>query len=161
MNARELVEQDALSQERVALQLINRIAKLERDRADALAAVALANHIDGELNQHIEALRDQAKQYLALEGLDSLRDGETGVEVVLQQRKGTPTYNVPRLLGLAGGAEALLGAGQQLGMVRIDHKALERARAAAPAAWLDLIASVQEPGQGTTALMFRERGRWA
>lgn len=159
MNAEELVEQDVLSQERAMLQTIGRIAQLEMARKQALDAVASANGI-GDTDEHIKALREQIRQWMALNDRTELVDGETGIEVTLRTSYDAPTYDVRTLVQSPEGRAALLEAAEQVGMVQIVHKSVEAAEKTG-ASFIERLAMCRMPGGvRSMSLVFRNRGKW-
>lgn len=159
MNAQELVAEDMLSQERGMLQNINRIAQLEMARKQALDAVASANGI-GDVDEHIKALREQIRQWMALNDRTELVDGETGIEVALRVSHEQPTYDVRTLVQSPEGKAALLEAAEQVGMVQIAHHSVEAAEKTG-ASFIERLVKCRMPsGVRSTSLVFRNRGKW-
>ncbi len=139
----EAMEQDKITAERHALDLVNAIAVLH----------AQLKPLEDTKKRAV----DQLKQWMALEGLGELRDGEHGLVARLQDRKGTPVYDLVRLVK-DDKIEALIDAAAA-GMARIDHAMLARFRKDAGASWADTLAHYEMPGTGSTALIVEKEER--
>lgn len=134
-----------------ALTLADDQATEQRQMLDLVATVATLGDEISRLDKMREAAMAQLRQYLDLNGLDSLRDGERGITARLQDRKGTPVYDLVSLAKDTDGYALIEAA--SAGMARIDHVSLSRFRKDAGAGWADLIAKYELPGTGTTALL--------
>lgn len=131
------VQQDALSAERYALEL--------------LSELALINETLAPVEKRKKEVTESLKQYMALQGMDSLRDGEHGLTARFQDRKGTPVYDLVSLARDTDGLALIRAA--EAGMARIDHPMLTRFRKDAGASWADVIHKYEMPGTGTSALV--------
>lgn len=133
--------------------------EIEAQDARATASMLDLAYSIAELNEALKPLEDakkkyveQLKQAMLLSDLTELHDAERGITARIQDRKGTPTYDLVRLVDSPDGCEALVAAAGA-GMVRIDNTMLTRFRKDAGAAWADAIERVSMPGTGTQALV--------
>lgn len=133
--------------------------EIEAQDARTTASMLDLAHTIAELNEALKPLEDakkkaveQLKQAMLLSDLNELHDAERGITARIQERKGTPTYDLVRLVESTEGCEALVSAAGA-GMVRIDNTMLSRFRKDAGASWADAIARVEMPGTGTQALV--------
>ena len=133
---------DAMEQDKMAT---------ERQMLGYVAELALINETLSPLTRRKADLTERVKQWMALEGLGELRDGEHGLVARLQDRKGTPVYDLVRLAHDTDGYSLIEAA--IAGMARIDHESLSRFRRDAGASWADVVAKYEMPGRGTTALI--------
>ena len=140
------------------------IRSMEAERAEAQSHaldLALTVLTLAEQMKPLEAARkraqDELKQWLALNG-ESLVDGERGIIARLQERKGTPTYDMIRAVESVEGCEALVAAATA-GMVRIDHVMLARFRKDAGAGWADLLARFEMASTGSVALIVERKDK--
>ena len=127
---------------------------LSRTKTWVSGEVLTASDLNAEFNSILNnatTLISPLTANLDLNGLDSLRDGERGITARLQDRKGTPVYDLVSLAKDTDGYALIEAA--SAGMARIDHVSLSRFRKDAGAGWADLIAKYELPGTGTTALL--------
>lgn len=123
-------------------------------RRAAIDLVALIAGLNSELRPLEDAKKkavEQLKQYLTLNGLDSLADDERGIVARLQDRKGSPTFDLVTLAKETDGYALIEAA--MAGMARIDATMLARFRKDAGAGWADVVAKYEMPSTGTTALI--------
>jgi len=136
--------------------------EIEAQDASAQAHLADLAYSIATINEALKPLEDQKRRYvdelkqlMALSDLTEVVDAERGIVARIQDRKGQPTYDLPRLVESPNGCDALVSAAMA-GMVRIDAVMLGRFRKDSGAAWADLIESKAMPGQGTQALTVGE-----
>lgn len=127
----------------------------QRQMLDLVAAVATLGDEIARLEKMREQAKAQLRQYLELNGLDSLRDGELGVTVRLQERKGADTFD---LVSAAETHPDAVIAAAKAGMARLDAVMFTRFRKDAGASWADRIDGYRMPGTGSTAMVV-ERDR--
>ncbi len=126
------------------------MAESRRAALEALNELALINEALSPLEARKRVLTATVKSYMG-EAVAELRDGETGVVARIQERGGSPTYDLATLAA-SEGAPAIIDAARA-GMLRVDAVMLDRFRKAAGAIWADDIASVAMPGALTYALI--------
>lgn len=133
------------------------MAETRRALLEDLNEIELINTQLRPLEARKRILNDRVKQGMGLAGLDELADGETGVVGKIQERAGTPLYD---LVGAVqhDGATAIeaLGDAALAGMVRIDHAMLKRFREGNGSSWADLLHEYIMPGKGTEALIVEQ-----
>ena len=101
-----------------------------------------------ETKKRQSLLRDQIKQFMELEREDELTDGEHGITVRLQRRRGSPSYDVrsmPDSLVLAMRGLAALNVDTKV-ISAIENKVIEGVD----------IRSYELPGLETTALVIAD-----
>lgn len=128
------------------------MAETKRALLDDLNEVELINTQLRPLEARKRILTDRIKQGIGLAGLDELADGETGVVARIQERAGTPLYD---LVSAAERSSLLFAA--RAGMLRLDHAMFSRFRKESGAAWADDLARYEMPGNGTNALIVEKR----
>lgn len=127
------------------------MAESRRAALEALNEIALINEALSPLEARKRALTATVRSYMGMNMATSMRDGETGVVARIQERRGSPTYDLATLAA-GEGAPAIIDAARA-GMLRVDAVMLDRFRKAAGAIWADDIASVAMPGALTYALI--------
>ena len=129
------------------------VREMEQQQADAQRhALDLVNAI-ALLNSQIKPLEglkaravDELKEYLLLNDLTELVDGETGAAAKLQDRTSAETFDLVR--ASERDPEAVLEAGH-IGALSADSRMLDRHSGAG---WIDVLRKYRMPGRITTAL---------
>lgn len=127
-------------------------ADRKREMLDAVNELATIASILKPLDARRELLRGQVKQYLELEGIEVLADGETGAAAKVQERHGQPPYDLVSAAATEDGEQAIMHAASG-GYLRVDHAMLERFRKGNGATWADTLARYAGPEPITTALI--------
>lgn len=127
-------------------------AHAKQHMEDLAHAIAVLNEQLKPLEDAKKRAVDELKQLMLLSDTNELPVPEFGITARIQDRKGTPTYDLVRLVESTEGCEALVSAAGA-GMVRIDNTMLSRFRKDAGASWADAIARVEMPGTSTQALV--------
>ena len=139
--------------------LIRQMEAEAADREAHLLDLVLAVDILGKQIKPLEKARkaasDELKQGMALDGRMLLADPERGLLARLQDRAGTPVYDLVRATETVEGCEAIIEAAKA-GMLRLDDTMLKRFRDGAGAGWADTLNRFKGPGKGTTALVVGE-----
>ena len=144
--------------EQAAHEALTKVERIERAIDEGYEAIAdsLLLKDRAAVEKHLKSLKDTVKQYLNEQG-GELHDGEFDVTARLQERRGTPTYDLVTCVDSDEGFDAIIEAARA-GMLRVDHPMLERFRKSAGASWADVLARYEMPGTGTVALLI-ERGK--
>ena len=116
---------------------------------DLVAAIALLNDELRPIEAAKKRAVDELKQLMALDDLTEVRDGERGITAKIQERRGTPTFD----LVSAVQAGVSLTEAATAGMLKLDHAALSLFRKNAGATWADALAKYEVPGTGSVALL--------
>jgi len=118
--------------------------------ADVVLAIGAGEAEAKSLTKPLEALRDQLKQWMALNEVKELDAPDGGYVAKLQDRGGTPVYDL--ISCVDADPQAVVDAARA-GLLRVDHTALERLRKGNGAIFADTLARYAGPGQGSTALI--------
>ena len=130
-------------------------ADREAHLLDLVLAVDMLGKQIKPLKRARKAASDELKQGMVFDGRDTLADPERGLLAQLQDRAGTPVYDLVRATETVEGCEAIIEAAKA-GMLRLDDTMLKRFRDGAGADWADTLNRFKGPGKGTTALVVGE-----
>ena len=125
---------------------------------DAINELATIAEVTKPIDAREKLLREQVRDYMALNGFEVLEDGETGVRAKFQDRTGQPLYDLVSAAHVGHGTLAILDAAKA-GMLRVDAQMLKRFRSGSGATWADVLEGYAMPGPQTTALIIEKGDR--
>ena len=127
------------------------------DRAEIVAllpSLHLQREVMGEARKEDKRLTERVKQWLLLARETEVEDGEHGIRAWLQERSGSPDYDV---ISAANASPEMVVKLAQAGVLKVDRTALSAMRGKA-AHFDDFAARYAMPGQMSVALRVERRG---
>lgn len=118
----------------------------------ALAELHTARQEKSGWTKRDEKLSALVKDFLAAADERELLDGEAGVAAWIEERAGTPTFDLLSMVAAEAKAADVLLSAAAAGLIRIDNTALVRLDKNNGAVWIDLLKKYRMPGTGTSAL---------
>lgn len=126
-------------------------ASAQRHLEELAYSIATINETLKPLEDAKKKYVDELKQLMALGDLTEVTDGEHGITARLQERSGTPTFDL--ITAVKNGDDGALIEAAAAGMVRLDTAMFKKFRKDAGASWADALAKYEGPGQGAVALI--------
>lgn len=124
----------------------------EAEAIELLDELAAINEEIAPLKKRKDAITDQLKQFMALNDMRELRDGELGITARMQERNKPPSYD------LASAPEESVVQAARNHLLSLDHTSFKRLRNNDGALWMDMLAKYEMPGGIVEALII-ERDR--